>query len=81
METKKIIKSLDVVFFEDKMHLENCPSGRIEEPPAVKMDISTKSDVEELEVSGDVKEPDMEKPNIEDEFEAEVPAAKSTCSG
>ena len=31
LETKKIIKSPDVVFFEDKTHLEDCPSGSIDE--------------------------------------------------
>src|SRR5450631_1333284 len=80
LETKKIIKSPDVVFFEDKTHLEDCPSGSIDETPAVKVDISPKSEVEELEASGDVSEPDKEEPKIEDESEAEVPAAKSTRS-
>jgi hypothetical protein len=80
LETKKIIKSLDVVFFEDKTHLEDCPSGSIDEAPAIKVDISPKSEVEELDASGDVSELDEEEPNIEDEKEAEVPAAESTRS-
>ena len=43
LETKEIIKSPDVVFFEDKTHLEDCPSGSIDVEPAVKVDISAKS--------------------------------------
>ena len=30
LETKKIIKSSDVVFLKDKTHLEDGPSGRVE---------------------------------------------------
>ena len=80
LDTENIIKSLDVVNFKDKTHLEDCPSGRVDELPAVKVDISPKSEVEELEASGDVSESDEEEPNIEGESEAEVPAAKSTRS-
>jgi hypothetical protein len=80
LKTKKIIKSPDVVFFEDKTHLEDFPSGSIDEAPAVKVDISPKSEVEELEARGDVSEPDEEELNIEDESEAEVLAEKSTRS-
>jgi predicted metal-binding protein len=72
LKTKKIIKSPDVVFFKDKTFLEDCPSGSINEAQEVKVDISPKSKVE---ASGDISEP-----NIEDESEAEVPAAKSTRS-
>ena len=32
----------DVVFFEDKTHLEDYPSARVDEAPAVKVDISPK---------------------------------------
>ena len=41
LETKKITKSPDVVFLEDKMHLQDCPSGNIDEAPRFKVDIST----------------------------------------
>ena len=82
LETKKIIKSPDVVFFEDKTHLEDCPSGSIDETPAVKVDISAKSDVDESEAKGDDpleahEEPDMEE---EEDAEANIPATKSTRS-
>ena len=80
METKKIIKSPDVLFFEDKTHLEDYPSGRIDKAPAVKVNISPKSDVEDLDANNNVSEQD-EKPNMEEEAEANVPAAKSTPSG
>ena len=80
LEKKKIIKKPDVVFFEDKSHLEDCPSGRIAEVPAVKVDISPKLEVEELKASGDASEPDEEEPSIEIKSEAEVLTAKSTCS-
>ena len=51
LKMKKIIKSLDMVFFEDKTHLEDCPSGRVEKPPVVKIDISLKSNVDELDAT------------------------------
>jgi hypothetical protein len=76
--TKKIIKSPDLVFFEDKLHLENCPNGKVDKVLVVKMGISPKLEVEELEAKGDASEPENEEPNVEDESKAELPAAKST---
>ena len=56
------------------MHLEDCPSGSVEEPLVVKVDISPKLDVVELDASGDVSEPDEEEPDIEEEdAEAKAP--------
>ena len=57
---KKIIKSPDVVFLDDKTHLEDCPSGRVDETPAVKLDIFPKSMAEDLNMSGNVSEPNEE---------------------
>ena len=62
MEMKKIIKSLGVVFFEDKTHLEDCPSGKLIEYPRVKVDISSKLDVEDLDVSDNILEQDCRTP-------------------
>ena len=39
LETKKIIKSPDVVLFEDKMHLEDYSSERVDEASAVNVEI------------------------------------------
>ena len=47
--------------------------------PRLKVDISPKSDVEELEASNNMSEPN-EKPNIEEEAEANVLATKSIQS-
>ena len=44
------------------------------------MHISPKSDVDDSDVSGNVLEPN-EEPNMDEDAEANVPAAKSTCSG
>src|ERR1700737_5511716 len=78
LETKKIIKSPDVVFVEDKTHLEDCPSGSIDEAPAVKVDISAKSDVDESETNGDDPLEAHEEPDVEEEVaEANIPATKS----
>ena len=77
LEMKKIIKRPDVVFSKDKTHLEDCPNGRTGKTPAVKVDISPKLDVEELEANDNDSKPDKE-PNIENEVEADVPATKST---
>ena len=76
---KKIIKSVDVVFFKDKVHLEDFPSGRLGEAPAIKVDISSKLDVKELEANGNVFERD-EEPDIKDKVEANVLAKQCTCS-
>ena len=82
LETKKIIKSSDMVFFEDKSYLEDCPTGNIDKAPAVKVDISAKSEVDESEANGDDpleevnKEPDIE----EEDAEANIPPTKSTRS-
>ena len=81
LETKKIIKSPDVVFFKDKTHLEDCPSGSIDKTSVAKVDISTKSDVDELEVDGDDSLEVYEEPDIKDEdAEANILATKSTCN-
>ena len=56
LETKKIIKNQDVVFFKDKMHLEDCPRGRVDEAPMIKVNISFILDVEDLDTSGNVLE-------------------------
>ena len=42
------------MFFEDKIHLEDCPSGSIDETPVVKVHISAKSDVDESEANGNL---------------------------
>ena len=82
LETKKIIKSPDVMFFEDKMHLEDCSSGSIDKALAVKVDISAKLDVDESEANGDDpleevnEEPDFE----EDDAVGNIPPMKSICS-
>ena len=68
---KKIIKSPNVVLFKDKMYLENCPRGRLDEAFVVKVDIFPKLDVEHSDVSGNVSEQDME-----EDAKANVPAAK-----
>jgi len=81
LETKKIIKSPDVVFFENKMHLEDCPSGRVEKQSAVKVDISAKSDDDEMEANdNDLLEPDEEHHIEKEDVEANIPATKSTRS-
>ena len=69
-----------MVFCEDKTHLEDCPNGRVEELQAVKVDMSPKLDMEDLDVSSNVSEQD-EEPDMEEDAEADVPAAKSTRSG
>ena len=68
-----------MVFFKDKTHLEDCPNGRIDEAPAVKVDLSPKSDAEDLDSSSMVLEQD-EGPDMEKETKANVPATKFTCS-
>lgn len=78
LETKKIIKS--VVFFEDKMHFEDCPSGRVDGEPTVKVDVSSKLEEEELEANDNVLEADEEF-DVEEKAEANLPAMKSICSG
>jgi hypothetical protein len=81
LETKKIIKSSDMVFFKDKTHLEDCPSGRVEEQSAVNVDISAKSDEDEMKANGnDFSEPDEEHHIEEEDAEANIPATKSTRS-
>ena len=67
-ETKKIIKSSDVVFFEYKTHLEDCPSGSIDVESAVKVDISAKLEVDESKMNGDDPLEEVnEEPDIEEE--------------
>ena len=44
---------------KDKMHLEKCPSRRIGKVSTVKVDISPKLDVIELEANGNVLKPDV----------------------
>jgi hypothetical protein len=82
LETKKIIKSPDVVFFEDKTHLEDCPSGSVDVEPAVKVDISAKSEADESEANGDDPSEEVnEEPDIEeDDAEANIPPTTSTRS-
>ena len=75
LETKKIVKSLDIVFFEDKTYLEDCSNGRFNRAPTVSVDISPKSNMEELETNGKLLEPDMK-----ERAEANVLAMKSTCN-
>ena len=77
---KTVIKSPDVVLVEEKTYLEDCPNRRVDEASAVKVDISPKSDMEDLGESGNVSEPN-EEPDMEEDAEADVPATKSTCSG
>jgi hypothetical protein len=61
LETKKIIKSPDVTFFEDKKALEECPSGR-EVAPVFMVDESSKAcDEEDVASEGCSKE--EKKPN------------------
>ena len=66
LETRKIIKTLDVVFFEDITHLKDCANMRVDEAPAVKVDISNKLDVDELEVNNNNHIEADEEPNIEE---------------
>ena len=80
LETEKIIKSLEIVFCKDKTHMEERPSGRSIEVSKIKVDISTKSYVEELEVNGNILELDEvpdKKPNMKDN----VLTTTSTHSG
>lgn len=39
------------MFLEDKIHLKDCPSERVDKTPAMNVNISLKLDVEELEVN------------------------------
>ena len=59
--------------------MEDYPSGRVEKTHAVKVDISPKLDVEDLDARGNVSEPDNEH-NIKEDAEADVSAVKFTCS-
>ena len=76
----KIIKSPNVEFFLDKMHLKNYPSGKIYKAHVVKVDVFSKSDIEELEANGYISEPN-EEPDIDEEADANVPATKYICNG
>ena len=80
LEIKKIIKNMNAVFLKDKTHLEDSPSGRVDEAPAVKVDIFPKLDMEYLNASSNVAEQD-EEPDMKEDAEANVPAVKSTRSG
>ena len=81
LETMKIIKSPNVMFFEDKRHLENCPNRSIDEPSAVKVDKTAKSDVDELETNNnDFLEVNLGPDNEENDAEANVSTTKSTRS-
>ena len=60
------------------MHLKDCPSGSIDEPSTVKVVISPKSDMNELEMGNNNSLKVEEDPNIKEEAEANVPATKST---
>lgn len=77
LETQKIIKSPNVVFFKDKMHLEDCPSGKFDETRMIKVDIILILDIEELEAN--ILDQDEES-DMEEEAEAKVPATKFTHS-
>ena len=58
LEMKKIIKNQVMMFFEVKIHLEDCPNGRIEETLVVKVDISPKPSKKELEANDNVSKLD-----------------------
>ena len=66
-----------MVFIKDKMHLEDCPSGRISKTLAIKVDIFLQLDMEELEATINVSKPD-EKPNIKEEAKEYILVTKST---
>lgn len=78
LETKKIFKSPDVIFFKDKIQLEGCLSRSIDKTHAVKGDISAKSDVDELKVNGDDPLQAHEEP--EEDADANIPTTKSIHS-
>ena len=81
-KTKKIIKSPDVVFFEDKTNLVDCPSVSIDGTPVVKVDISAKLDVDVSKVDGGNLLEAHEEPviDLEEDAQANNPATKSTRS-
>ena len=71
LETKKIIKNYgDVVFFEDNMHLEDCSSGSNDKALAVKVDISSKLDLDESQTNSN---------NFLEADKANISSTKSTC--
>lgn len=65
-----------MVFFEDKPHLEDCPTKRIDKEPMIKVDVPPNSKEEELKANDNVSKTD-----IEEQVEANIPAMKSTYSG
>ena len=68
-----------MIFFKDKKYLEDCPSGSIDETPMVKVDISAKSIMDELESNdNNPLEVDKETDIKDEDVEANIPATKST---
>ena len=80
LETKKIIKNPFVVFFEDKAHLEDCPSGKVDKNTSGQSGRISKSDMEDLDMSDKVLDQDKE-PDMKDKLKADVLAMKSTHNG